>query len=133
MAGMVGWLAAWSGGMRLSVGEIGIGGDSWSGRVSGIFEDVLHRAALHSGRRAVRAVGVDLAFGESVVGGIAVDDHPGRAAKLGEVDLHSAEVVTVAHENDLALDVDVQVFELLEILRRAVVGVDHAGGEVAGG
>ena len=41
--------------------------------------------------------------------------------------------MAVAHEDDLALDVDVQVFELLEVLGCAVIRVDDLGGEIAGG
>ena len=114
-------------------GKIRIGGGSRSGGVTRIFKNVLHRAALYSGCRTIGAFGVDLAFGESVVGGVAIDDDAGRAAKLREVDLHATEVVAVAHEDDLALDVDVQVFELLEVFGGAVVRIDDFGREIAGG
>src|SRR5271163_4776493 len=55
----------------LRTGQIGVGGNAGRGRVAGVFKDVLYRAALHSGCRAVRPVGINGAFTESIVGGIA--------------------------------------------------------------
>ena len=47
--------------------------------------------------------------------------------------LHAAEVLAVTHHDDLAAHVDLQFFQFLEILGRAVVGVDHIGLGIAGG
>ena len=93
----------------------------------------LHRAALHAGGRPVGAARVDVALVVAVVGWVGVDEHTGGAILLRDVDLHAAEVVAVADDDDLALDADAQLLELFEVGERAVVGVDDVGGDVTGG
>ena len=47
---------------------------------------------------------------------IGVDQHAGRAALLGEIDLDAAEVGAVADQDDLAMQVDVLSGEIVEVL-----------------
>ena len=49
----------------------------------------------------------------------------------GDKRLHAAKVLAVADDDDLALHVDAHLLQLLEVLRAAVVGVNHIGGDVA--
>ncbi len=63
---------------------------------------------------------------------VGVDEHAHGATLLGEVDLDAAEVGAIAHQNDLAVQVDVLGGEMVEVLQAAVVGVNHLGGHVAG-
>ncbi len=45
----------------------------------------------------------------------------------------SPKILSVAHQHDLAADVDLQLVEFLEVLRRPVIGIDHIGLDVARG
>ena len=56
--GIFGAFCALSGATRFSSGKSGIGGDAGRCRISGIVEQVLHRAALHAGVRTPRALGI---------------------------------------------------------------------------
>ena len=108
-------------------------GDIRRGGVARILEHVLHRAALHPGIRTPRAVGIFVTLEVAIVGRIGIDDDSGSSSLLRQVDLDSAEVHSVANQNDLSRNADVQVVQLLEIFRAPVIDVDSVGGHVTGG
>ena len=107
--------------------------DSRSGRIAGKLEHVSHRSALHAGVRPPRPFGIFVAAPPAIVRRIGIDDHARRAVFLRHEHFHSAKILPVAHQHDLAAHVDVQLLELLEVLGRAVVGIDHVGLGVARG
>jgi hypothetical protein len=94
-------------------------------RISGKLEHVSHRPALHAGIRPPGPIGIFIAAPPSIVKRIGVDDHARRAVFLRYENFHSTKILPIAHQHDLAADIDLQFFQLFEILRRAVVGVDH--------
>ena len=51
---------------------------------------------------------------------------------LRDEDFHSAKILAVADEDDLAAYIDFQLLEFLEIFGGAVVGVDDVGLNIAG-
>src|SRR5262245_27062743 len=67
---------------------------------------------------------IDVALGEAVVGRIGVDQDSYSASRLRIAHLQSAKQAAVTGENDLAFDVDPHLFEGVEILGPAQVGVD---------
>ena len=114
-------------------GKVWRGGEAWRGGIAGIFEEILNRAALDAAFGAIGAVGIDISLVVAVVGGIGVDDDSGGTVLLRDVGFDAAEIFSVADDDDFAFDADVLGGELGEIFRRAVVGVDDLGGDVAGG
>ena len=91
----------------------------------------MHAAALDRRRRAIRTVGINVALGESIIGGVRENQHSGRAASLGIANLQPAEQTAVARQHDLPLDLDPHFLELLEVLGPAEVGVDDLAGGLA--
>ena len=119
--------------MRCESGNDGHGRDAGRGGIAGELEHVTDRAALHAGVGTPRAVGILVAAAPAVVGRVGVDDHAGSAVLLRHEDFHAAEILAVAHQHDLAADVDFQLVELVEVIRGAIVGVDDVGFDIAGG
>ena len=113
----------------------GNGSPSGSERVAGHHEIVSDGAALDVILRAPGAVGDDLAFLVSVFGGIAVDENGGSAFALGGERFEAAVAVgiRVAHEHDLAFDVDALLAQKGVVFGIAAVGVDERGGNFTGG
>ncbi len=103
------------------------------GGVARILEHVLHRAALHPGIRAPRAVGIFVTLEVAVIRRIGIDDDAGCSSLLRQVDLDPAEIHSVANQNDLSRNADVHVLQLLEIFRAPVIDIDSVGGHVTGG
>ena len=85
-----------------------------------------------AGIRPPRAVGIFVPLEIAIVGRIGIDDDPGSASLLRQVNLHSTEVHAVAGKNDLPGNTDVHLFQLLEILRARVIDIHRVGGHVAG-
>jgi hypothetical protein len=52
---------------------------------------------------------------------------PSSAGSERDEDFDATKILPVADDHDLAAHVNFQFFQLLEILRRAVVGIDHVG------
>ena len=93
--------------------------------IAGELEHVAHRSALHASIRPPRSLGILIAAPPAIVERIGIDDHSRRAMFLRDEFLHPAEVLAVANQDDLAAHIDLQLLQLLEIFRRAVVGIDH--------
>ena len=81
--------------------------------------------------RPPRSLWVRIALGEAVILGIGVDQHAGRAALLGDEDLHAAKVAAVANKNYLAFQVDMLGRQQVKILQPSVIGVDHIGAHIS--
>ena len=120
-------------GRRRDAGQAGSGGDIRRSGVARILEHVLHRAPLHAGVRAPRAMGIFVTLEVSIVGRIGIDDDAGSAPLLRQVDFHSAEVHAIAGNNDLSRNTDVHLLQLLEILGAPVIDIHRVGGDVTGG
>ena len=88
-------------------------------------EHVPDRSALHTGIRPPRPIRIFISSPPAIVERIGVDNHSRRAMLLRNEFLHAAEVLAVAHQHDLAPHIDLQLLQLLEILRRAVVRINH--------
>ena len=131
MTGIFGICAECCGEIRCDSGSDGSRRDARSGRIAGKFEHVSHGAALHAGIGTPGPVGIFVAAPPAVIGGIGVDDHSRRAVFLRDEDFHSAKILAVADQHNLAAHVNFQFLELLEIFRRPVVGVNHVGFDVA--
>src|SRR5258708_17379279 len=111
-------------------------GDGWqtrSLRVAGAQEVVSDGAALNVIFGAPRAIGDNFAFLVAVFGGIAVDQDGRRALLLRSKRLEStiAVRIRVAHEHDLAFDVDALLAQQSIVVGIAAVRVDNWGGGVA--
>ena len=130
---MVGRLVICESGRRRDAGQAGRRGHIRRSGVARILEHVLHRAALHAGVRAPRAVGIFVTLEVAIVGRIGIDDDAGSAPLLRQVHLHSAEVHAIAGKNDLPRNTDVHLFQLLEILGAPVIDIHRVGGHVTGG
>ena len=81
--------------------------------------------------RDARALGIFVSVTPAVVGRIGVNQHSRRAVLLGHERFYSAKILPVAHQHDLAAHVDLHLFELLKILRRSVIRINHFGFDVA--
>ena len=88
-------------------------------------EHITNGSALHAGIRTPRPFGIFVAAPPAVVGEIGIDDQARGAVLLSEKGFYSAKVLPVADQHDLVAHIHFQLFELFEILRRTVVGVDH--------
>ena len=115
----------------LAVGQIGHRGNSRRGGIAGIAEQVLDGAALHRGIGTPRPLGILVALEIAVIPRIGVDDDACRPVLLRNKRLHPAKVFSVADDDDLALHVNAHLLQLLEVLKTAIVGVNHLGGNVA--
>jgi hypothetical protein len=113
--------------------QVGTRGYAGGERVAGILEHELDGTALDGSFGAPGAVGIHVAAVVAGVGGVCVDDDADGSQLLGDVDLDAAEIAAVAADDDVAFDVDVELFEFLKIFGSAVVGVDGGSGDVAGG
>ena len=113
-------------------GQIGPRRDAGGERVAGILEHELDGSTLHRGRRPPRAMRIHVAAIVAVVGRIGVDQNPGRALLLRDVHLHAAEVPAITAENDLAVEVDAQLFQLRKVLGAAVIRIHRFAGHVSG-
>ena len=88
---------------------------------------------MNSCRGSPRALGIGIALEVAVVYWVGVDKHAGSAVLLRNIGLHAAEIVSVAREHDLAAHINLHFFQLLKILRTAIIGVDHLCLRIAGG
>ena len=107
------------------------GADSGRERVAGIDRHVHDAAALHAVAIAPGALREHLAHEVAVVVRIGVDDAAHRAVFGGHLRLDAAPGPAVARDHDRALDGNAQAFELLVVVRNAVVHVDERRGDVA--
>ena len=104
-----------SGCEALRVGQVGSGGYARGFGVAGIDGEELHGAALDGGVGAEGTLGVDVAAEVAVVGGVGVDENAFGSALLGDVGLDTAEVGSVADDDDLVFDADAELVELVEV------------------
>ncbi len=116
----------------LACGQIRNRSNTRRSRVAGIAKQVLHRAALDAGIGTPRPFGILVALEVAIVPGIGVDDDPGRAVLRCQKRLHPAKVLAIADDDDLALHVDSQLLQLLEVVGPTVVRINHFGSDVAG-
>ena len=108
------------------------GRNAGSGWIAGELEHVPHRAALHTGIRAPGAIWIFVSAPPAVIGGIGVNDDSRGSAFLRDKHFDSTEVLTVTHEHDLSAHVDFHLLQLVEIVGRSIIRVDHIGFDVAG-
>ena len=88
-------------------------------------EHISDGTALHAGIGTPWARRIFVAATPAVVRRIGVDDHARRAVLLRDECFYPAEILPVAHQHDLAADINFHLFQLLEILGRPVVRIDH--------
>src|SRR5262249_32420391 len=91
----------------------------------------LDAAALNRRTRPEPSVRVKIAFRESIVRRIGVDQDPRRAALLRIADLEPPEKHPVPREHDLAFDIDPQLLGSRGVFRPDVIGVQHLTGSEA--
>ncbi len=115
----------------LGVGQVHGGGDAGRGGVARVDGEELHGAALDRGIGTPRALGVLVSVCVAVVDGVGVNQDAERTGELRVVDLDPAIVAAVTDEDNLALDIDAELLEPLEVRGRAVVRVDDIGSDVA--
>ncbi len=114
----------------LALGQVGRGSDARRGGIAGIAKEVLHRSSLHGGVGPPRALGILVALEVAIIDGIGVDDDAGGSVLCRHEWLYAAEVLAIAHQDQLSFQVDAQLFQLLEIFRPAIIGVDNLGGHI---
>src|SRR6516165_2820527 len=68
----------------------------------------------------------------AVIGRIGIDEDAGCSVLLRDERLYPTEIHTITHQHDLSVDIDLHLRELVEVFRRAVVGIDDGGFHVAG-
>src|SRR5215207_7609125 len=124
-------------------GDCGVHGDSlgaWDRgpprcqRVAGDQEIERDAAALDVALGTPRARRVRLAFAESIVRRVRVDEDAGEPALLCRQRLEPAVAVGygVAHECDLALQIDTLCRQPVVVLRVSAARVDHRASDIAG-
>ena len=82
---------------------------------------------MHSGFRPPGTLAVRIAFEVAVIPGIGVDKHGCGAVLLRHEALDPSEILAIADDHDLAPDIDLQLFQLLEIFRTSVIRVNNIG------
>ena len=107
------------------------GADAGRERIARIDRHVHHAAALHAVARTPCAVGENVALRVAVIGGIGIDEASDGAVLGRDFGLDAAPGIAVARDHDGAFDRNAQAFELLVVIRDAVVDVDQRRGDVA--
>ena len=113
------------------VGQVEGRGHAGGFGIAGVLEEVLNRAALHAGRGTPGPNGIGVAFEVAIVLGVGVDQHAGGPALLGQVDFDPAKIRAVAGDDDFAVQVDMEVSKFIEVLKPAIVGVNHVSRHVS--
>src|ERR1700674_2678661 len=62
---------------------------------------------------------------------IEINNHARRPMLLRDKNFNPAEVLAVAHHNDLAAHIDLHLLELVEVFGRTVVGINHFGLDIS--
>ena len=88
---------------------------------------------MHRGTGPPGSLRIRLPGSGAAIDRVGVDEHAFGSVLLGEIDLYTAKVAAVTHQDDLALDADTEFGEPLEVLEPAVIGVDDRGGDIARG
>ena len=112
-------------------GQFGNRSNSGSGWIAGIAKQVLHRSALHGSVGTPRSLGIFVTFEVTVVPRIGINDDAGGSVLRRKKGFHAAKHLAIADDDDLAFQVDAHFFQLREVLRATVVGINHVGGDVA--
>ena len=97
------------------------------GGIAGKLKHVADGTALHAGIGTPGTLRVFVTMAPSVVSGIGIDKHAGRAVFLRHKRFYPTKILPVAHQYQFAAHIDFHLLEFLKIVRRSIVRIHNFG------